>query len=110
MIVTVYGPGGHDPAKPSGNVVEQYDDGRPLVADFEGLQVDRWSVPADGRSYAVARFATAEPVWFVVNGTTERVVPVDGVATLEVAAAAAGAVRIEVRDRSAVIVAEEVAR
>ena len=70
------------------------------------LAVDRWSIPADGIVYAVASYPSVDPVRFVVDGTVVTVVPVNGVATLQVAADAPGVIRIRVHDQTAVIVAE----
>lgn len=73
-----------------------------------GLRIDRWTIPADNGTYAVARYGADEPVWVVVDGVPNLIVPVDGVATVNVAADTPGPVRIEVRDSAAVIVSEEV--
>lgn len=40
MLVTVYGIGGHDPAKPNENILSQYDDGRPDTPVTVPIEVD----------------------------------------------------------------------
>lgn len=131
--VVSYHLGGFDPDAQAGNRAECWDgdagtytrwdtDGqeletRPLTADelaalaparlsLGELVVDRYTLPADGATHAVARYGADDVVHFVVDGIVQTVVPVDGVAELEIAAAAPGAISVQVRDRAFVLVAE----
>lgn len=72
------------------------------------LQVERWTIPADGVQYAVVSYGTSEAVYFVVNGVPTLVEPEYQVAKLGVDSITPGPIRIEIRDQSVVIVAEEV--
>lgn len=72
------------------------------------FSVLRWTIPADASEQAVITYTASDTVYFVVDGAVHTVEPVDGVATLEVFADAPGTIRVEVRDKSAVITAVEV--
>jgi hypothetical protein len=72
------------------------------------LVVDRYTIPANATSYAVARYGATDRVLFVVNGVVHPVNPTAGVAELSVAADAPGVITVAVRDRQFVIVAEGV--
>jgi hypothetical protein len=69
------------------------------------LVVSAWTIPADGEHYAVCTFGTDEPVWFTVNGEPLEVPSEQGRATLEIAADAPGAIRVEIHDKQATIMA-----
>lgn len=133
-MITTYHPGGFDDTAPAHNRAEQWDtaagtftrwdtsgvevERRAMTPDeiaaatpppavaVGDLAVDRYTIPADGATYAVARYGATDTVHFVVDGTVQTVTPVDGVAELEIAAAGAGPITVQVRDRSFVIVAE----
>lgn len=82
--------------------------GQPPAVPTGELAVDRYTVPADATSYAVARYGATDRVLFVVNGVVHPVEPVGGVAELSIAADAPGVITVAVRDRQFVIVAEGV--
>jgi hypothetical protein len=69
------------------------------------LVVSAWTILADGEHYAVCTFGTDEPVWFTVNGEPLEVPSEQGRATLEIAADAPGAIRVEIHDKQATIMA-----
>lgn len=72
------------------------------------MEVTRWTIPADGQTYAVARYGTDEPVYYLVNGAEELAVPTDGVAELGICATGTGGIVIHCREHVCTIVAEAV--
>lgn len=72
-----------------------------------GLCVDAWSFPADGQVHSVARYGTDEPVWVVVNGAPTLHEPSGSVVVISLSAVEPGVCRIDVRDQSATIIAEQ---
>jgi hypothetical protein len=102
--VTRFGIGGYDPTKPNNNIIEEYEVEDPPPSQGE-LVVSAWTIPADGEHYAVCTFGTDEPVWFTVNGEPLEVPSERGRATLEIAADAPGAIRVEIHDKQATIMA-----
>jgi hypothetical protein len=100
----IYGFGGYDPTKPNNNIIEEYEVEDPPPSQGE-LVVSAWTIPADGEHYAVCTFGTDEPVWFTVNGEPLEVPSEQGRATLEIAADAPGAIRVEIHDKQATIMA-----
>jgi len=78
------------------------------IPALDVLEVDQWTIPADGVTYSVLTYTSDALVNFVVDGVVTPVQPVDYVATLEIAASAAGAIQVQVRDKQIAIVAEAV--
>ena len=75
------------------------------------MSVDRWTIPADNETPVVITYTATDTVHFVVDGTIYPVEPDDlHQATLEITAPEPGPIRVEVRDKAAVVItAEEVA-
>jgi hypothetical protein len=88
-----------------GNILEQTELPNEAKPSQGELVVSAWTIPADGEHYAVCTFGTDEPVWFTVNGEPLEVPSEQGRATLEIAADAPGAIRVEIHDKQATIMA-----
>jgi len=74
------------------------------------LSVNRWTIPADNETPVTINYTATDTVHFVVDGTIYPVEPDDLYkATLEITAPEPGPIRVEVRDKAAVVItAEEV--
>lgn len=72
------------------------------------LSVNKWKIPADGETEAVAIYTSEESVDFVVDGEIVTVHPSDNYCTLEISADSPGPIEIKVKDKSFTIIAEEV--
>jgi hypothetical protein len=80
----------------------------PEPVKLDVLSVDRWTIPADGTTEAVATYTSNDPVKFIIDGQVVTVDPVEQVCTLEISADAAGPIPVQVKDKQFVIVAEDV--
>ena len=79
----------------------------PLEFKLDVLSVDRWSIPADGITYATVTYTSDEIVNFIVNDDVYAVEPVGSMATLEITADATGPIRVCVKDKQLIITAIE---
>jgi len=78
------------------------------LIQFDMLLTDKWSIPADGLTFATLTFTSENDVYFLVNNAVHKVTPIDYVATLEITADAPGAINVSVQDKQLTIIATKV--
>jgi len=72
------------------------------------LTTDKWSIPADGETFATVTFTAAETVYFMVDSESHEVEPVDQIASIEITADAPGGITVCAQDKQIIITAVEV--